>query len=199
MFLICRQETALTGAMDALGTSKSEKDINLMMRQHTLEREVCEERWSKELNQLQESQRREYRDWVTTVHLDMETSRGKETSRLNNNFRLCVNSNTAEPEIFAMRKFSPFCHPFSFGKKNVICELFSCANDYIDNIMATFSVLMKINSTNCFCSTEVAGLGEIFQLYSIITMSLLLIWITFYECYIHPLTEGPTFVLRNTR
>ena len=78
---VCRQKAALDGAMDALGTSKSNKDINLMMRQHTLEMEACEERWSKELNQLQESQRREYRDWVTTVHLDMETSRGKETSR----------------------------------------------------------------------------------------------------------------------
>jgi hypothetical protein len=80
--MACRQEAALTGAMDALGTSKSDKDISSMTRQHTLEREMCDERWSKELSQLQESQRREYRDWVTTVHLDMETSRGKETSRL---------------------------------------------------------------------------------------------------------------------
>ena len=87
MFLVCRQDTALTGTVNAVGTSKSEKDVNLMMRQHTLEREACEERWSKELNQLQESQRREYRDWVTTVHLDMETSRGKETSKSSNNFR----------------------------------------------------------------------------------------------------------------
>lgn len=66
--------------MAALGTSKSERDINSMMLQHTLDSEACEERWSKELNQLQESQRREYRDWVTTVHLDMEASKGYGTS-----------------------------------------------------------------------------------------------------------------------
>ena len=76
----CRQEAALSGAMKALGSSMSDKDINTMMREHTLEREVCEERWAKELHQLQDSQRREYRDWVTTVHLDMEASKGKETS-----------------------------------------------------------------------------------------------------------------------
>lgn len=80
--LSCRQEAALYGAMQALASnSKSEKDINAMMRQHTLEREACESRWSKELNELQETQRREYRDWVTTVHLDMEANRGKETSK----------------------------------------------------------------------------------------------------------------------
>ena len=65
--------------MDALGTSKSEKDINTMMRKDALDMEACEDRWLKELNQLQESQRREYRDWVTTVNLEMEASRGKET------------------------------------------------------------------------------------------------------------------------
>ena len=79
---VCRHEAAISEAVNAVGTSKSDKDISSMARQHTLEREMCDERWSKELSQLQESQRREYRDWVTTVHLDMETSRGKETSRL---------------------------------------------------------------------------------------------------------------------
>ena len=98
--MIYRQEAALKGAMDALGTSKSDKDINLMTRQHTLEREVCDERWSKELSQLQESQRREYRDWVTTVHLDMETSRGKETSRCMHCHGVHVTKDAGYTEIY---------------------------------------------------------------------------------------------------
>ena len=78
-----RQQTALDGAIAALGMSKSERDINRMMKEHTLERESCEERWSNELLQLQESQRREYRDWVTTFHLDMETNKGQGASTFN--------------------------------------------------------------------------------------------------------------------
>ncbi len=68
--------------MQALGSTKSEMDINLLMRQHTLERESCEQRWSSELNQLRESQRREYRDWVIKVYEDMESSDHKERSEL---------------------------------------------------------------------------------------------------------------------
>ena len=37
----------------------------------------------------------------------------------------------------------------------------SCVNDYIED-MATFTALVKIYSTKYFCSTKVAGLGEIF-------------------------------------
>ena len=65
--------------MQALGTTKTERDINNLMRRHTLERETCEMRWSNELNQLQETQRREYRDWVTKVNED--TMAGSEKSK----------------------------------------------------------------------------------------------------------------------
>lgn len=54
--------------MKELGSQSSEADINTMMRQHTIEREQCESMWSSELSQLQESQRREYREWVMKVH-----------------------------------------------------------------------------------------------------------------------------------
>ena len=67
--------------MAALESGKSEHDFNLMMRKQTLERESCEERWSNELNQLQESQRREYREWVTKVHEDMESHDPHEKGR----------------------------------------------------------------------------------------------------------------------
>ncbi len=54
--------------MQGLGTSSSEADINTMMRAYTLEREGGEGVWSSELSQLQESQRREYREWVLKLH-----------------------------------------------------------------------------------------------------------------------------------
>ena len=70
----------MEGTMKALNGSKSdpvrpvsEHDVNLLMRKHTLEREACEERWSNELNQLRDSQRREYRDWVTKVYQEMQS------------------------------------------------------------------------------------------------------------------------------
>ncbi len=54
--------------MHGLGTSSSEADVNAMMRAHTLEREGGAGVWSSELSQLQESQRREYREWVLKLH-----------------------------------------------------------------------------------------------------------------------------------
>ena len=60
--------------MKALEMGKSEHEFNLLMRRQTLEREACEERWSNELNQLRESQRREYRDWVMNLYEDMQSS-----------------------------------------------------------------------------------------------------------------------------
>ena len=63
---------------------------------------------------------------------------------------------TVEPKLFARRKFSPIS-PY----------------DYIEHMVA-FAVLVEIYSTEHFCNTKAAGLGEIFlssknfQLYSIL-------------------------------
>ena len=45
--------------------------------------------------------------------------------------------------------------------KIVSMNFLSCVNDRIDD-MATFTALAKIYSTEYFCNTKVAGLGEIF-------------------------------------
>lgn len=79
--ILCRHDSDLALAMTALEAGKSEHDFNLLMRKQTLEREACEERWSNELGQLQESQRREYRDWVTKVYEDMESHDPRENSK----------------------------------------------------------------------------------------------------------------------
>ncbi len=63
-----RHDQELSECMHGLGTNSSEADINTMMRAHTLEREGGEGMWSSELSQLQESQRREYREWVLKLH-----------------------------------------------------------------------------------------------------------------------------------
>ena len=70
----------MASAMKALGTTKSEHDINLLMQQHIAEHDKCEARWSNELYQLQESQRNEYRDWVATVYNEMESYDKKDKS-----------------------------------------------------------------------------------------------------------------------
>ena len=68
----CRHDADLSESMQRLGVSSSEADINTMMRTYTLERERGEERWASELSQLQDSQRREYRDWVLKLHEDTD-------------------------------------------------------------------------------------------------------------------------------
>ena len=70
---------------------------------------------------------------------------------------------TIYAEIFARRKFSPIS-PSALYWRNFYCVNFlSCVyvNDYIED-MATFTALAKIYSTEYFCNTKVAGLGEIF-------------------------------------
>ena len=59
-----RHDKERNGVLEAVGITKTERDVNVLMRQHTMEREVCETQWSSELSQLQETQRREYREWV---------------------------------------------------------------------------------------------------------------------------------------
>ena len=66
-------------------------------------------------------------------------------------------------------KFSPISPAICSYWRNFYCANFLfCVNDYIED-MATFTALVKIYSTEYFCNTKVhvAGLGEIFVVYSI--------------------------------
>ena len=66
-------------------------------------------------------------------------------------------------EISTRRKFSPLLPPGLVGENFYSENLLSHVNDYIEhNIMATFTVLVKIYSIQYFCNTKVLGLGEIF-------------------------------------
>ena len=72
-----RHDSELAAAIKEVGTTKSESDIGLLTRQHTHDIEACEERWSHELNQLQESQKKGYREWVTKSYQEMSSLSSK--------------------------------------------------------------------------------------------------------------------------
>ena len=59
------------------------------------------------------------------------------------------------------RKFSPILPPALVGE-SFIHKFLSCINDYVEDMVQTFTALAKIYSTKYFCNTKVAGLGEIF-------------------------------------
>ena len=46
----------------------------------------------------------------------------------------------------------------------LLAKFLSCVNDYVED-MATFTALARIYSTEYFCNTKVAGLGENFVVY----------------------------------
>ena len=70
-----RHDTERNGVLEAVGITKTERDVNVLMRQHTMEREACETQWSSELTQLQETQRREYREWVLNCEESVAAAR----------------------------------------------------------------------------------------------------------------------------
>ena len=72
-----RHDSELAAAIKQVGTTKSESDIGLLTKRHTVDIEVCEDRWSSELNHLQESQKQEYREWVTKSYQEMSSSSSK--------------------------------------------------------------------------------------------------------------------------
>lgn len=67
-----KHDSAMESAINTLGRSSSDHEINSLMRKHTSEWETCEARWSSELSQLQETQRRVYREWVNRVHEEQQ-------------------------------------------------------------------------------------------------------------------------------
>jgi len=71
----CRHDAEQNEILKGLGTTRTERDINMLMRQHTMEKEACEAQWSSELSQLQETQRREYREWVLNYEENLAVSK----------------------------------------------------------------------------------------------------------------------------
>lgn len=73
--------------MQQLGVNKTDNDVNKLMRQQIIERKVIlclfvysfvvlihqalEEKWLQEVKGQQDTQRQEYRDWLTRVNEEM--------------------------------------------------------------------------------------------------------------------------------
>lgn len=104
-----KHDSVLQAAMSSLGAAggKTERDINRLMREHTLERERSESQWTGELTQLQDTQRREYREWVAKVHEDLVSSEEErklsgEIKRAHLKTRTRLESDPApyDPEVF---------------------------------------------------------------------------------------------------
>ena len=76
----------MSRAMDELNRgTKTDYDISKLSRNHLAEREGCQEKWMLELNHLRQTQKAEYRDWVTKGYEQMNvdnSSRDTGTSGL---------------------------------------------------------------------------------------------------------------------
>ena len=67
-------ESAMAAADDGEeNSSEAERRINALAQRHLDERQMSSTRWESELNGLRDTQRREFRAWVMTVHEGMET------------------------------------------------------------------------------------------------------------------------------
>ena len=66
--LLAKQRSEMESA---LNVQSSDQKINVLARDHTQEREAMEVRWESEVSQMIDSQKREYREFVSNLHDEM--------------------------------------------------------------------------------------------------------------------------------
>lgn len=66
-----KHQREMEDSINKLGIVTSDKDVNDLAARHCEDAQMLETYWSSELSQLQEMQKREYREWVTKVHEDI--------------------------------------------------------------------------------------------------------------------------------
>jgi len=86
-FMQLRQESEMSRAMSELNRgTKTDYNISMLSRNHLVEREGCQEKWMLELTHLRQTQKAEYRDWVTKgyeqMNADSSSTRDTGTSGL---------------------------------------------------------------------------------------------------------------------
>ncbi|KAL4240488.1 hypothetical protein ACF0H5_001279 [Mactra antiquata] len=69
-----RQQEEMQEAMSNIGTSYRDDDINQLAQRHFENSQMIESKWTSELSNQQEIQKREYREWVKKVHEDTQGS-----------------------------------------------------------------------------------------------------------------------------
>lgn len=74
-----RQRSEMEQAVQSLGVSYTDEQVNQLAQRHFENTQLVESKWASELSNLQETQKREYRDWVMKVHEDTQTTAGTPT------------------------------------------------------------------------------------------------------------------------
>lgn len=75
-----KQESEMKNLIENIGTSATDEDVNSLSTRQLEESQMQETYWSSSLSDLQELQRREYRDWVKTVHENTISNSEREVS-----------------------------------------------------------------------------------------------------------------------
>ncbi|XP_074648788.1 FERRY endosomal RAB5 effector complex subunit 3-like [Tubulanus polymorphus] len=71
-----RQSKEMEDAVSLLGTVYTDVQVNQLAQRQFENTQMIESKWASELSNLQETQKREYREWVMKVHEDTQTSHG---------------------------------------------------------------------------------------------------------------------------
>ncbi|XP_070572416.1 LOW QUALITY PROTEIN: FERRY endosomal RAB5 effector complex subunit 3-like [Ptychodera flava] len=77
-----RQGDEMESAVQAVGLTYTDDQVNLLAARHFEDIQMLEAKWASELSSLQESQRVEFREWVSTVHEDLVSSPDGQSSVL---------------------------------------------------------------------------------------------------------------------
>lgn len=81
-YLDDRQREEMEDAMKNAGTKYTDAQVNQLAQRHIDNSQLISGKWSSELSNLRDTQKREFREWVLKVHEDTQ-SPSKSTSYLN--------------------------------------------------------------------------------------------------------------------
>ncbi|XP_064618656.1 protein C12orf4 homolog [Lineus longissimus] len=71
-----RQSAEMEEAVSLLGTAYSDAQVNQLAQRQFENTQMIDSKWASELSNQQETQKREYREWVMKVHEDTQTATG---------------------------------------------------------------------------------------------------------------------------
>jgi hypothetical protein len=70
-----KHDAELEETMKSLGTRLTDADVNKLMRQHITDRKNLEDKWAREIKKKQELQWKEYRDWLSRLHEEINDNK----------------------------------------------------------------------------------------------------------------------------
>lgn len=106
-----KHQREMEDSINNLGIVTSDKDVNDLAARHCEDAQMLETYWSSELSQLQEMQKREYREWVTKVHEDMVRV-SSDPSSVEDSFSIGKNRSMSVQSIPVGNEFSTTEHEF---------------------------------------------------------------------------------------